>query len=180
MHGTRRCSKLFFFFFFFFFFFSPHFLLFSAKHRGNESGARKARDPAIYLSSRNSARAKMCVSHACVSCAPLPGLHKSPTSPRCTGRKKGSGSGLGNFDKATCMSNWPRFIKLSPRTPLNFLQLRAFPLQWGGDQKKKKKRKKKKKKEKEFGQPSSYGRRPRENSPRAEFPLGDPSVECCL
>lgn len=51
--------------------------------------------------------------------------------------KKGNGSGLGtcNFDKATCMSNWPRFIKLSllslslsPLLPEFRLTFSTFPL----------------------------------------------------
>lgn len=127
LHGARRYSKLspplFFSSLFLLLLFSfpllplPLFFLCQteSRKRVERLGAKLA--TLLFTSSRNSARQK-CVfltTRVCrVAVVYVRGLHKSPSWTVYTG-KKGNGSGLGtcNFDKATCMSNWPRFIKLS-------------------------------------------------------------------
>lgn len=120
LHGARRYSKLsppsfFPLSFFFFFFLSPSPFSFYAKQRvGNESSASAQSSRPCYLPRRGIQPGKnVCFSRR-VCVVYVRGLHKSPSWTVYT-RKKGNGSGLGtcNFDKATCMSNWPRFIKLS-------------------------------------------------------------------
>lgn len=94
---------------------SPSPFSFYAKQRvGNESSASAQSSRPCYLPRRGIQPGKnVCFSRR-VCVVYVRGLHKSPSWTVYTG-KKGNGSGLGtcNFDKATCMSNWPRFIKLS-------------------------------------------------------------------
>lgn len=119
---------------------SPPFLFMpSTESRKRESSASAQSSRPCYLPRRGIQPGQKCVLLARVwvsSCTYADFIKVQLEHGVYTG-KKGNGSGLGtcNFDKATCMSNWPRFIKLSllslsslARVPLNFFYLPStFP-----------------------------------------------------